>query len=300
MPDACSTDLRKPKRVAVPSKGAGRARRVGGIQLQTSGTGFCPGHSVGRLRLVSRSNALAPVCTARRPARPMIGVGRRPGDARTQRSSRKVHTLEGKLESALGARGSAVIIGVGVASPGTRSRRGIRGSSSLLNADLVVSILPAASFRREEDEPGADKAVLKAIVLPATRPPTTATARRKRRSVKRGQSVSGGERHPLLRFQHYFQPPTQPHGPREEEATVASNGLTGAIYAGGQKVDYVAFAVAELAPLILAFGRGCENGSSYRSTSSTRRPLRRHAPQTGGPRQLYRSSAPTGEQMDIE
>jgi len=55
---------------------------------------------------------------------------------------------------------------------------------------------------------------------------------------------------------------------------VASNGLTGAIYAGGQKVDYVAFAVAELAPLILAFGRGCENGSSYRSISPTRRPLR--------------------------
>ena len=55
---------------------------------------------------------------------------------------------------------------------------------------------------------------------------------------------------------------------------MASNGLTGAIYAGGQKVDYVAFAVAELAPLILAFGRGCENGSSYRSISPTRRPLR--------------------------
>ena len=195
----------------------------------------------------------------------------------------------------LGAQGSAVIIGVGVASPGTRSRRGIRGSSSLLNADLVVSILPAASFRREEDEPGADKAVLKAIVLPATRPPTTATARRKRRSVKRGQSVSGGERHPLLRSQHYFQPPTQP------EATVASNGLTGAIYAGGQKVDYVAVADAELAPLILALGRCCENGSSYRSISPTRRPLAaRHALRTGGPRQLYRSSAPTGEQMDIE
>jgi len=55
---------------------------------------------------------------------------------------------------------------------------------------------------------------------------------------------------------------------------VASNGLTGAIYAGGQKVDYVAVPVAELAPLILAFGRGCENGSSYRSISPTRRPLR--------------------------
>lgn len=82
------------------------------------------------------------------------------------------------------------------------------------------------------DEPGADEAVLKAIVLPATRPPTTATTRRKRRSVKRGQWVSGGESHPVLRFQHYFQPPTQPPGPRGAEATVASNGLTEAIYAG--------------------------------------------------------------------
>ena len=104
---------------------------------------------------------------------------------------------------------------------------------------------------------------------PATRPPTTATARRRRRSVKRGQSVSGGERHPVLRFQHYFQPPTQPHGPGDVEATVASNGLTGAIDAGGQKVD---------------------------SAAATAR----HALQTGGPRQPYRSSAPTGEQMDIE
>jgi len=50
---------------------------------------------------------------------------------------------------------------------------------AFLNADLVVSILPAASFHREETNRAADQAVLKAIVLPATRPPTTATARRK-------------------------------------------------------------------------------------------------------------------------
>ena len=55
---------------------------------------------------------------------------------------------------------------------------------------------------------------------------------------------------------------------------MASNGLTGAINAGGQKVDYVAVAAAESAPLILTLGRRCENGSSYRSISPTRRPLR--------------------------
>ena len=36
---------------------------------------------------------------------------------------------------------------------------------------------------------------------------------------------------------------------------MASNGLTGAIYAGGQKVDYVAVAAAESALLILTLGR---------------------------------------------
>ena len=56
---------------------------------------------------------------------------------------------------------------------------------------------------------------------------------------------------------------------------MASNGLTGAIYAGGQKVDYVAVAAAESAPLILTLGRRCENGSSYRSISPTSRPLRK-------------------------
>ena len=35
---------------------------------------------------------------------------------------------------------------------------------------------------------------------------------------------------------------------------MASNGLTGAIYAGGQKVDYVVVAVAESAPLMLRSG----------------------------------------------
>ena len=55
---------------------------------------------------------------------------------------------------------------------------------------------------------------------------------------------------------------------------MASNGLTGAIYAGGQKVDYVAVAASQSAPLILTLGRRCENGNSYRSISPTRRPLR--------------------------
>jgi hypothetical protein len=55
---------------------------------------------------------------------------------------------------------------------------------------------------------------------------------------------------------------------------VASCGLTGAIYAGGQRIDYVAVAVAEWAPLMLTLGRRCENGSSCRSISPTRRPLR--------------------------
>ena len=175
---------------------------------------------------------------------------------------------------------------------GNSSRRWVRGEAQSLSELALQAPEPAVGggsgeardflnpdrrrfhpaggkFPSGRDEPGADEAVLKAIVLPATRPPTTATARRRRRSVKRGQSVSGGERHPVLRFQRYFQPPTQPHGPGDVEATVASNGLTGAIDAGGQKVDSAA-----------ATGR--------------------HAPQTGGPRQLDRSSAPTGEQMDIE
>ena len=106
--------------------------------------------------------------------------------------------------------------------------------------------------------------------------------------------------HPVLRFQHYFQPLTQPHGPVDLEATVASNGLTGALYAGGQKVDYVAVAVAELAPLILTLGRRCEKAARTARSARQGAAAARHTPQTGGPRQLYRSSAPTGEQMDIE
>ena len=165
---------------------------------------------------------------------------------------------------------------------------------AFLNADLVVSML-LAQISIGKRRTWRRRSCAKGHRTPSDQTANRRYGRRKRRSVKRGQSVSGGERHPVLRFQHYFQPPTQP------EATVASNGLTGAIYAGGQKVDYVAVADAELAPLILALGRCCENGSSYRSISPTRRPLAaRHALRTGGPRQLYRSSAPTGEQMDIE
>ena len=200
---------------------------------------------------------------------------------------------------------------------GNSSRRWVHGEAQSLSelalqvpepavgggsGEARASLTPTSSFPscRRQVSIGKRRTRRRRSCAKGHRTPSDQTAnrrygRRKRRSVKRGQSVSGGERHPLLRFQHYFQPPTQP------EATVASNGLTGAIYAGGQKVDYVAVADAELAPLILALGRCCENGSSYRSISPTRRPLAaRHALRTGGPRQLYRSSAPTGEQMDIE
>jgi hypothetical protein len=80
-----------------------------------------------------------------------------PGRRENARFIEKSACLEGKLESTLGARGSAVIIGVGVASPGTRSRRGFGEARAFLNPDLVVSILPAASLHREETNPAPTK-----------------------------------------------------------------------------------------------------------------------------------------------
>ena len=79
---------------------------------------------------------------------------------------------------------------------------------------------------------------------------------------------------------------------------MASCGLTGAICASGQKVDYMAVAVAEWAPLMLTLRRRCENGSSCRSIIPTRRPLRPAL--LGKPVAATTLSLPTEEQMNIE
>jgi len=288
MPDACSTDSRKPKRVAVRSKVAGGAgqgpqnrwHRIDGIELEIPGTlaGFARPTLLGGLRLVSGSNVLAPVCMAADPHGGRSGVGRRPGDARAH-AREKCMRSKGNLRRRCGVcvprrLGSAAIIGVGVASPGTRGRRGILGS-------LKPSLTAASRFtscRRQvpsgRNEPGADEAVLKAIVLPATRPPTSAAAPSPA-PVRQARAISlGCERHPVLRFQTLFSTSNSTTRPRGRGCHRGLFWLDWAVYSGGQKVDYVVVAVAESAPLMLTLGRGCQNGSACRSISPTRPLLR--------------------------
>ena len=89
-------------------------------------------------------------------------VERRPSGERAHALSRKVHTLEGKLAAALRVcvprrLGSAAIIELALQDPEPEVVGGSGEAQAFLDAGLVVYILPATSFHRDETNPAPTK-----------------------------------------------------------------------------------------------------------------------------------------------